>query len=605
MESERLMNLDAPDDCRKTTQPLLPLRHTSAPPGCYDIYPAHTLSSGSIEHGYDMLARRISGERVVVIDGFAGVFWNEIRLRLDEALRRIGINAQWTCIDDWQREPREIDAIVEPFLGRDDPLWGTRYTGRLDDFFLPVDKSPSDTGTSIIYGTGASLAGWKGHLVYVDLPKNELQFRARAGCPTNLACRRALPPGIAYKRSYFVDWPALNRLKQNLIDSIGTIVDGQRWEAPVFMSGNALRTGLEELSRSPFRVRPWFEPGPWGGNWMKNRITSLPDTAPNYAWSFELISPENGILFCADGLLLEVSFDMLMFAHAGPVLGNAHERFGVEFPIRFDFLDTFNGGNLSVQCHPRPDYIREHFGEKFTQDETYYMLDSAPGARVYLGFRHDADVEEFRRLLEESSRTGSLVDIDRYVNSEPASPGDLFLIPNGTIHCSGTGNLVLEISATPYIFTFKMYDWVRRDLEGNLRPLNIARAWENLYFERRGDRVRRELVAQPKIIQEGADWRIVHLATHAEQFYDIVRYEFAGEMRIETHGDCHVMNLVEGERVMVETESGRTMAINFAESFIVPAAAGSYRIINMGSLPAKVVRAWVGKHLSVFSAPHS
>ncbi len=601
--SDRAMNLDDPHDYRKTTQLLAPLTHPPVPPGTYDIYPAHPLPAGSIEHGYDRLAKRIARESVVVIDGFAGVLWDALRRRLDAELERLGVTAHWICVDAWLRSADEIADLVRPFLGGDDPLWGTRYTGRMEDFFHPVDALPASDGMSILYGTGASLAGWKGHLVYVDLPKNELQFRARAGCPTNLGSRDLLPPKVAYKRSYFVDWPALNGLKRRLINRIDTIVDGQRADTPVFMSGEVLRKGLEEMSRGLFRVRPWFEPGPWGGDWMKSHIPALPQEAPNYAWSFEMISPENGLLFSADDIMLEVSFDMLMFEHAQEVLGNAHARFGVEFPIRFDYLDTFNGGNLSVQCHPRPDYIREHFGENFTQDETYYMLDCAPGARVYLGFNEDADTDQFRHVLEESARTGEAIDIDRYVNSELASRGDLFLIPNGTIHCSGIGNLVLEISATPYIFTFKMYDWVRRDLDGNLRPLNIARAWANLYFERRGERVRNELVSRPAVIDEGRDWRMVHLPTHPEQFYDVVRYEFETEFRATTEGDCHVMNLVEGERVMVETESGTRMAINFAESFVVPAAAESYRIVNLGKTPAKVVRAWVARHLSVFSAP--
>jgi mannose-6-phosphate isomerase class I len=246
-----------------------------------------------------------------------------------------------------------------------------------------------------------------------------------------------------------------------------------------------------------------------------------------------------------------------------------------------------------VQCHPRPAYIREHFGESFTQDETYYILDCEPGARVYLGFREEADPATFRGELERSHGEGSPIDADAFVNSEPAHRGDLFLIPNGTIHCSGRDNLVLEISATPYIFTFKMYDWVRRDLEGNLRPLNIPRAWENLYFDRRGESVRRDLIAHPVTIAEGDRWRIVHLPTHPEQFYDVHRLEFSDAIEVETDGDCHVMNVVEGEWITLETAGGMRQRFNHAETFVVPAAAGSYRLVNGGGSPAKVVKAFV------------
>ncbi len=584
---------------RSTTQALPPATHTPPPPGAYDIYPAFPVGDGRIGLGFASLAARLAPESTVVIDGYGGVLWEFFRSALHAELARLGVSPHWTNAAAALRSADAIGELVAPYLGGDDPLWGTRFPGSLADFFDPAvlgELRPDPASAlNIIYGSGAALAGWDGHLVYVDLPKNEIQFRSRSGSASPIGAGAPATAKQAYKRFYFVDWPALSRHKEELLPRIDTIIDEQRPDEPAWMSGDDLRDALDRMSRNVLRPRPWFEPGPWGGQWIKNHIPDLPQSAPNYAWSFELIAPENGLMFSSDGRLLEVSFDVLMFYRGAQVLGDCAGRFGNEFPIRFDFLDTYGGGNLSVQCHPRPEYIRENFGENFTQDETYYILDCEPDARVYLGFREDIDPQEFRDELERSAREGTAVNVERYVNSEPASRGDLFLIPNGTIHCSGINNLVLEISATPYIFTFKMYDWVRRDLEGNLRPLNIARAYENLYFDRKGDRIREEFISRPSLLQAGEGWRIVHLPTHPEHFYDVHRLEFERAIDVETGNDCHVLSLVEGSSIILETAGGMRQRFNYAETFVVPAAAGSYRLIYEGTSMAKVVKAFVKK----------
>lgn len=621
---------------RKTTQLLAPAHYTPPPAGQYDIYPAFPIGEGKIQSGFESLAEYLSAYHTAMLDGFGGVLWEMVREQLDAALRERGVRAAWIAVDDALLAEEKIDAMIAPFLGGDDPLWGTRFTGTLGDFFdrwrlaalapspqpSPKGRGSKDSGSlspwkrvrvrassspeqdpdnslhqveaslSIIYGSGAALAGWSGPLVYFDVPKNEIQFRSRAGSIRNLGARSAASAKAMYKRFYFVDWPALNRHKQELLPRIDAVVDEQRPGEPLWMSGDDLRAGLSAMSRNCFRARPWFEPGPWGGQWIKEHIPQLPP-APNYAWSFELISPENGLIFESGAKLLEVSFDFVMYHDHRAVLGNCADRFGVEFPIRFDFLDTFDGGNLSVQCHPRPDYIRKHFGESFTQDETYYILDCGPGARVYLGFTEECDPQEFRSELERSRTTGEEIDVERFVNTVPARKHDLLLIPHGTIHCSGRDNLVLEISATPYIFTFKMYDWVRRDLDGSMRPLNIERAFENLYLDRTAPRIREEFISTPRVIAEGDGWRVVHLPTHPDHFYDVRRYEFDREIAVETGGDCHVLNLVEGESIILETTEGLRQRFNYAETFIVPAAAGSYRMINEGSGRVMVVGAFV------------
>jgi mannose-6-phosphate isomerase class I len=290
--------------------------------------------------------------------------------------------------------------------------------------------------------------------------------------------------------------------------------------------------------------------------------------------------------------MLEVSFDSLLYHDNKAMLGDSADLFGYEFPIRFDFLDTFDGQNLSLQCHPSEGYIYKHFGEKFTQDETYYMLDCGEESEVYLGFQEGVDKNQFRLDLEQSYEQKKPVNVEEYVQTFQSSKHDLFLIPSGTIHCSGEDNLVLEISNTPYIFTFKMYDWLRVDLDGNPRPINIERAFENLDFSRQGKTVEEELISKPETLEEGADWKVENLPTHPNHFYAIHRIELESQLDIATNGKCHVLSLVEGEAITVTTQNSEQV-VHYAETFVIPDAAASYKIINHADTAVKVVKAFV------------
>jgi mannose-6-phosphate isomerase class I len=586
---------------RSGTQPLLPVKiDTTNTPDGYTLYPYHTLGTGQINNGYTSLAGWMKKQTQVVIDGYVGVFWEETERYLTEEFKKLNLRINWVRTATYLKTPSVIQDLIAPFLGTENSVWGTKCTLELADLyeFKYKEVPGANYDLTIFIGPGAALMNTSAPVVYLDLPKNELQLRMRTGSVNNLGADVTDAAAEMYKRFYFVDWVLLNAHKKNILHRMAVIGDAQHKHTLNWCLGSSLLTGLKNIGNHVFRVRPWFEPGAWGGHWMKDRINGLSQEEINYAWSFELIVPENGILFESDGLLLEVSFDFLMFSQRDAVMGKHADLFKDEFPIRFDFLDTWQGGNLSIQCHPSLPYIQKEFGETITQDETYYILDCQDNARVYLGFQDTIDPDQFRNELEMSRDEKIPVDIERHVQAHQAQKHDLFLIPNGTVHSAGAGNMVLEISATPYIFTFKMYDWLRLGLDGEPRAINIEHAFNNLRFDRKGNTVKDELISKPAILKKGSDWQLVHVPTHAAHFYDVHRLEFDTSIPVETGNVCHVLMLVEGSKVAAVNEDGSEQVFQYAETFVIPAAAKSYTLVNKGSGRAKVVKAFVKDNVS-------
>jgi mannose-6-phosphate isomerase class I len=544
--------------------------------------------------GWEAITRtlRESAVDVICVECYPGAFVDQIASALAAHLPAWKL----VCTEQAFLSSEELQAKFDSQL-TDDPVFGRMSQTGIGEFFDPgklaaMRSQVADTRKVIVLGTGASLVAPENRLlVYVDMARWEIQRRQRENLIPNLGLRNEQDrPSLKYKRAFFLDWRAADRLKQDLLPRIDLLLDTNDPGQPRMIGGESFRQGLRIAASRPFRVVPFFDPGPWGGHWME-RVCNLPDDgAPNHAWCFDCVPEENSLLLGFGERRIEIPAADLVFAHPRELLGeHVYQRFGAEFPIRFDFLDTIGGGNLSLQVHPLTAYIREQFGMDYTQDESYYMLDAEPGATVYLGLKDGIDPSVMIRDLERAQEGEFSFPAEQYVNQFPARKHDHFLIPAGTVHCSGKGSMVLEISATPYIFTFKLWDWDRLGLDGRPRPIHLEHGARNIQWDRTTEWTRTSLVNQFEPVRSGDGWREERTGLHPLEFIETRRHWFTGTVSHDTRGTVHVLNLVEGEQAIVESPTGafEPFEVHYAETFIVPASVGAYTIRPHGPSEGK------------------
>ncbi|MBS1603688.1 MAG: class I mannose-6-phosphate isomerase [Bacteroidetes bacterium] len=572
----------------------------------YDKKPFIQASGGDCWTGWEAITRIIGeqGGRVVVLETYPGVNDDEVVPQLKGFLP-----GRFFFTKDAFLPEQQISELVYPDV-TDDDIFG--YITRLSmvDFFDPVrlgkmrEAIGSEAGPVYIYGPGATLVAERWDLlVYFDMPRWEGQLRFRRNEVANLGLTdKTAKASLQYKQAFFVDWRVADKHKKPLLSRWDFVVDTTVAGHPKIVAGTALNEAYGLIVRRPFRLVPFFDPGPWGGQWMKE-VCDLDRSQSNYAWCFDCVPEENSLLIRFGDILFETPAINLVFAQSRALLGDAVQaRFGDEFPIRFDFLDTMGGGNLSLQVHPTTEYIREHFGMDYTQDESYYILDAEDDAVVYLGLNDGVVPGEMVSALSaaqeggkggdgvggpgergdgQGDRAGGLgFDAEKFVGKWPIKKHDHVLIPAGTVHCSGRNSMVLEISATPYIFTFKLWDWGRMGLDGKPRPINIGHGQRVIDWSLGPERTKKELINVVSAVDEGPGWREERTGLHEREFIETRRHWFTGKVMHHTGGSVNVLNLVEGREAVVESPSGafEPFIVHYAETFVVPEAVGEYTI---------------------------
>lgn len=568
----------------------------------YDKLPSTSIE-GCIYQGWkeirSVLSVLLNEKKVLAVDCYTGVYDDELLNELS-----VLTNGNVIQVNSLYKNEKSIIDMTERFM-TDDVLFGYVTNLHIIDYFdldklSKARKQVAESQTPIlVYGTGASLVAPNATLVYVDMARWEIQQRFRRHEVKALGVdNRDDAVSLQYKRGYFNDWRICDQYKDSIFDKVDYWLDTHISGTPKMIDKDTFIRGIEKTASKPFRVVPFFDPAPWGGQWMKE-VCDLDRSKQNYGWCFDCVPEENSLYFNVNGTLFELPSVDLVLLKSKELLGEPVEaRFGKDFPIRFDFLDTIGGGNLSLQVHPTTQFIRENFGMYYTQDESYYLLDAEEDAVVYLGVKNGVDKEAMIEDLRKAQRGEIIFDAEKYVNKIPAKKHDHFLIPGGTIHCSGSNSMVLEISSTPNLFTFKLWDWQRLGLDGKPRPINVERGSHVINWGRDTDYVYEKLRNHVSVIGKGDGWIEERTGLHDNEFIETRRHRFSVPVLHNTNNSVNVFNLLEGDEAIVEspTNAFEPFVVHYAETFIIPACVGEYTIRPFGISEGKecvTVKAYV------------
>ena len=558
----------------------------------YDRFPS-TKISGTVIQGWEnicsLLEEHLKAYPALAVDFYTGVYEEEVINELHRLSPALFIDTR-----DLMKPESEIKAMTARFM-TDDVLFGYVTNITLNDYFdqdklkKAREEVIATKGKVVVVGSGAAMVvPAEAVLVYADMTRWEIQQRFRRHEVKALGIdNRKDAVSLQYKRGYFNDWRVCDKYKESLFDKVDFWLDTHIATEPKMIDQTTFFKGIEETVHSPFRVVPFFDPAPWGGQWMKE-VCDLDPEKENYGWCFDCVPEENSLYFEVNGVRFELPSVDLVLLKTRELLGEPVEaRFGKDFPIRFDFLDTVGGGNLSVQVHPTTQFIRENFGMYYTQDESYYLLDAKEGATVYLGLKTGIDKNEMIEDLRKAQKGEIVFNTEKYVNKLPAKKHDHYLIPGGTVHCSGSEALVLEISSTPNLFTFKLWDWQRLGLDGKPRPINVERGKEVIDWKRDTEYVKQHLANHLTKISEGDGWREERTGLHPNEFIETRRHWFTKPVTHHTNNSVNVLNLI--EEAIIESPNGafKPFVVHYAETFIIPANVNEYIISPYGKSAGK------------------
>lgn len=542
-----------------------------------------------------VIAKNVKKNTVIAIDGYTTAPFDAVNSLISKDVEFISV----ASIYKTATELRELFADYLPQDRVKDPvllygkLFKDGFLGIFDETKLAALKeklADKKDKTIVLYGNGAlsePLFDLSDVKIFVDVTPKKAVLNVKSGTYRNYGSDEDLPYKATMRRCYYVDFELAFSLRCKLLANkqLDYYICGDDPTSLQILENKALFALLSRALDYPVRQRPVYLEGVWGGyRTMKQR--DLPNTMKNCAWVFDMIPMEVSTVINIDNKEFEFPFYALVASCGDKLLGQkCLEQFHGFFPVRFNYDDTYHAsGNMSVQLHPGAEYVMTNHNELGRQDESYYIVEVAQGAKTYLGFNNGQDPDEFIREVKRSEIDHQPVDYQKYIHAVESKPGVQVMIPAGTIHASGQNQLILEIgSLTVGSYTYKMYDYLRKDLDGNPRPIHTYFGDINLNRNMTEDYVEKHLVnGGYRVVREDEEGKEIVVGECEQLYFSLRNLKFGDHFTDNTDDNFHVLALVDGEDVTVRSKKDPSLKFDmkYLDIVVVPAAFGEYEFIN-------------------------
>ena len=505
----------------------------------YNANPVIQFPDLTLIEGWDEI---LNGLEKFAIDGPIDLPWDEIQVIL---------------------ETRGFDDLydVRIHLPDDEEISNILTSGQLSghDFFgkIPTESRirgiPKETSQTVCFGPGSG-AFHDRVVIYLDRPKR-------------ISEAVAISKNKRLQRLYFYDWPISDRQRDSVIKDCHLYVDISNLQNPTGIKSADLGNLMQDISKDTFRTVPYFNNAIWGGNWAQNTLgmnVELLRTALGY----EFIAPESAIQISNNRSEMEIPISVLLIFDAEGFVGpEVAKYFKGDFPIRFDYLDTLNGENLSIHVHPGSQQMQEIFGVLLGQEESYYLMVASVESVIYLGL--------------DDKYTGP-----ESVVAHPAEAGQLYLIPHGTPHGSGKGNVVLEVSTTPYMYSLRLHDWERLNSTGFPRPLNEKLALSAMESSNHRGQMSADLLPRPQTLDSGINFLLEILGSRLDWYFEVLRLKLdsGASYSLDLKESFFLVTVVAGDFIEANGKE-----YSYAETFIAPARQKQINFLNKSDVEVSLI----------------